>query len=150
MRFGVIAFAAIAVLMVAVGRLVPPRWRLAAWTLIVVVGVVPWGSWVGHEHWSRVEWVPFTRIVRPRDLALNLVLYAPIGYYIGAARPHAARRVLVAAIFGGVLSCLTEFSQIYSHGRFPSMTDVVMNMAGAVLGALASGMRRDHPISSAD
>lgn len=38
-----------------------------------------------------------------------------------------------------VMSLLGEWSQVYSHSRFPSATDVVCNVIGAVAAALAVG-----------
>ena len=40
------------------------------------------------------------------------------------------------------LALTTEATQVFSHGRFPSMTDVVMNSIGAGLGAMGSAGRR--------
>lgn len=138
MPFGLLAFITVLSLLVVVAGVVPKRWRLAAWTVVVIVGVVPWGSWVGHEHWSRVEWIPFTQIVRPRDLGLNFFLYCPLGFFMitPTATPVSSRQMLVAVVYALVLSACTEFTQIYSHGRFPAMTDVTMNVAGAVAGVL--------------
>jgi len=141
-RFGVVAFVLIVVAFVLVSRLVPPRARLPVWILIVLAGVVPWSSWMGHAHWDGVEWVPFTRNVRLRDVVLNVLFYAPIGYFLAARRASTRRNVVVtAAVVGFALSVATELSQVFSHGRFPAMTDVVSNLTGAVIGAWVGRVR---------
>jgi hypothetical protein len=114
---------------------VPSRARLALWTAIVVAGVVPWDGWTDHSHWGRIQWDPLLRPFRLDDIFLNLVLYCPLGYFITRGRPR--RRVWWAVLYGLLLSMATELTQVYSHSRFPSMTDVCTNTIGAWLGALA-------------
>jgi glycopeptide antibiotics resistance protein len=135
--FGAVAFGLIVVTAVAVGRFVPKRLRVLVWALVIMGGVVPWASWTDHIHWDRIEWVPFARFVRPRDIVLNVLAYVPFGYFLADARsrPPAGRMLRSAAAAGFVLSTLTELSQVFSHGRFPTATDVLTNTAGAVLGA---------------
>jgi hypothetical protein len=123
--FGAIAFVLIVVLFALVASVVPPRVRLVVWTIIVVGGVVPWASWVGHSHWYRIEWLPFSTTTRPRDIVLNILFYVPIGHFFVRRRDWAGKvRPLVgAATYALLLSLLTETSQVFSHGRFPAMTD---------------------------
>ena len=40
-----------------------------------------------------------------------------------------------------LLSSATEWTQVYSHTRFPSTTDVSCNVIGAVLGRLVADRR---------
>jgi glycopeptide antibiotics resistance protein len=42
--------------------------------------------------------------------------------------------VLIAAGIGIALSLSIELYQVYCHNRFPSIFDVITNVAGAVLG----------------
>jgi len=115
------------------------------WILIcVVVGAIvaatfPWDL-RDHTHWQKVAWVPFTSgIVRVRDLATNLALYVPLGYLLASLR---GRRSAALAVLGpALLSLALELSQVWSHERFPSATDVLMNLLGAVLGAALSWQR---------
>lgn len=121
----------------AVDRLVPARWHLPVWTLVVVAVVVPWTSWVGHAHWGRVEWMPFTPPLRKRDIVLNVLLYVPLGFCV-VRDGRWGRRVVSVLAVGLGLSLMTETTQVFSHGRFPAMTDVVTNTAGAWIGAMAA------------
>ena len=53
--------------------------------LIVAATTMPWSIYyVGHSHWARVEWVPFSRRVRPVDFLLNILLFLPFGYSASA------------------------------------------------------------------
>jgi glycopeptide antibiotics resistance protein len=142
--FGVLAFILIVVSFVVVARFVPLRLQLAVWTLIVIGGVVPWATWTDHSHWDRIEWIPLTGNVRLRDVVLNILFYVPVGYFFVTARSvsPAARRILLAALCGFVLSVVTETTQVFSHGRFPGMTDVTTNTAGALIGAMLAVRRR--------
>lgn len=105
---------------------------------------MPWGSYQPHPHWSRVVWVPFTTpppLTVP-DVLLNVVLYAPFGWLSARRGAKGRARAAAWAVFWAVvLSAATEATQVYSHGRFPSMTDVTLNAAGALGGALAARRR---------
>jgi glycopeptide antibiotics resistance protein len=108
---------------------------LGIWSAVVVLVVVPWGSFQDHSHWARVQWIPFvTPPVKLRDIVANTLIYVPIGYAV--VRIGQVSRVWKALVFAFVLSLATEFSQVYSHGRFPSITDLTCNVCGACLGAL--------------
>jgi VanZ family protein len=72
------------------------------------------------------------------DLMANLVLFAPFGATLGSGRLDLARTALICA----GLSVAGEWTQLYSHGRFPSMQDVVCNVAGGVLAARLMRSRR--------
>lgn len=125
---------ALVLMSLLVGLIVPVRLRLAAWTIAILVAVVPWGSWTGHSHWARVTWVPFSAEFLVRDIVLNVILYVPLGFFFvrGVRRNSAGAAVLFAL----VLSAATELTQVFSHGRFPAMTDVATNVIGAALGVL--------------
>lgn len=143
MTFGAIAFVLIVVLFAVVENLVPRRARLVVWTCIVIGGVVPWSTWVGHSHWDRIEWVPFSRAIRPRDLILNVLFYLPIGwFFVSRRKPTAALSPIAwAGLFGLALSTVTEVTQVFGHGRFPTMTDVVTNTSGTLIGAMLAARR---------
>ena len=111
--------------------------------VFVVLVAFPFGDLVGHPHWSRVDWIPFvTRRVRVLDVVANLVLCAPIG----VASALAFRRgILISAAIALPSSLAVEWAQVYSHVRFPSMTDVACNVAGAVVAAAVVQRLRDVP-----
>jgi len=112
--------------------------RLAIAGLVVSAVLVfavtfPWGDMVGHSHWTRVRWIPFkTGPFRLLDIAGNLLLCVPLG---AAAGYLFSRGVLAATLLSLAISVGAEVSQVYSHRRFPSGTDVLCNVAGAVAAA---------------
>lgn len=122
-------------------RRLPLRWlpALAAIALIVTV-TFPWVL-EDHSHWRRVAWIPFfTGEVRLRDLVLNVLLYVPLGWFTpGATRRSRIWTTLAVAL---VVSGAMEMAQVWSHSRFPSMTDTAMNLIGAVTGSLWASRRR--------
>lgn len=106
---------------------------LIASVAVIVAVVFPWGNFQNHSHWAKVAWIPFVSPpVRLRDVLQNVLLFVPFG---GAVALQLRPPVRVAAISAGVFSVLGEWSQVYSHNRFPSATDVVCNVCGAALGA---------------
>ena len=81
-----------------------------------------------------------SRFLRPPrgDLVANLLLYLPIGLLVAAKcskRNHIVA-LLLAASAGGLLSVVIETLQWLEPSRVSSLTDVVLNVAGAVGGAL--------------
>jgi len=68
-----------------------------------------------------------------------VLLYAPFGLFFPAAPPKWRWRLLIATAV--LLSSATEWTQVYSHTRFPSTTDVSCNVIGAVLGRLVADRR---------
>lgn len=123
---------------------------LASLALIVMATTMPW-SWfyVGHPHWASVEWIPFTRRVRPLDFVLNLLLFVPFGWsalrvFAGAGEgdssPRSTRRGVMLWIIaaGCLLSVSVELFQVYSHGRIATSADVLSNTIGTWLGARAA------------
>ncbi len=109
---------------------------------LIVVATFPMDlvTWP-HAHWRRVAWVPFaTGSVRPVDIILNVALYVPFGIYFpaGSWRRGVAIGVPAALALSGTL----EFAQVWSHVRFPSATDVAMNVLGASLGLWFTRHRR--------
>ena len=103
--------------------------------LLVFVVAFPWHDIVWHSHWSRVAWIPFASgpvPYRTADVVANLLLFVPVGVMAGLA---CRRGVRVAGALTLMLSLVVEAAQLYSHSRFPSATDVVCNVAGAVAAA---------------
>jgi glycopeptide antibiotics resistance protein len=117
-----------------------PHRRAVGWVALVVsllagfVADYPWGDWVGHTHWAKVGWIPFySWPVRPFDILQNLLLFSPVG--VASALAVRRRPALVAALLTLPVAFAGEATQLYSHGRFPSSTDLVNNVAGAALAA---------------
>ena len=109
------------------------KFRFFLWTLIICGAVVPWSDLQNHTHWSKVQWIPFvTPPVKLVDIVLNVALYVPFGYWF--TRWAGRRRTGLAVASAGALSLATEWTQLYSHSRFPSLTDVTCNVLGAVVG----------------
>lgn len=114
----------------------------SAWVVVVIlVTTTPWSDFQGHPHWGMVEWVPFTEksVLSLRfqaDLVGNLLLFMPLGFWYAGARSARSRRCLLeAALCSLLLSASVELFQVYMHNRIPSMTDVTMNVTGALAGA---------------
>lgn len=108
------------------------RWSgVMAAALFALVVITPWGDFQGHTHWDEVGWIPFmSPPVRVRDIVLNLLLFAPLGL---ASALQLRFPVIAAALIAFVVSLFGEWLQVYSHSRFPSATDLVCNICGAVL-----------------
>jgi glycopeptide antibiotics resistance protein len=79
------------------------------------------------------------------DVAVNVLIYMPFGFAVARLRPRrTAWWVLGLALS---LSLFTELTQVFSHGRYPSVRDVCVNVFGACLGAaLERGVRRRQPV----
>jgi len=117
-------------------------WSPFVATLVVVVAITfPWDL-QDHPHWSKVAWLPFlSGIVRPVDILTNAALYFPVGFFLPA--PSRRRRVAWAFGIALLVSGPLELTQVWSHVRFPSATDLAMNVIGSVVGAIVSA--RDVP-----
>jgi hypothetical protein len=78
------------------------------------------------------------------DAILNVLLFTPLGFLLGLRRHAVPLRV-----WGGLtmLAVLIEVTQILLPGRFPTVSDVLANSAGAALGLLLAGLwKRGFPI----
>jgi len=123
--------------------------RFWLWVGFIVLAVTPWEDLQNHSHWRRVQWIPFvTPPVKPIDIVVNVLLYLPFGYWFAQLRGGRRGQVWGAVVAAAMLSLATEWTQLYSHSRFPSMTDVTNNLIGTALGAwwvsagVASAFRR--------
>jgi len=102
---------------------------------LIVFATVPWHDFQNHSHWPRVQWIPFvTPPVRLRDILINIAMYWPLGYLFARQRADNGAW-LRAAFFALGLSLFTEWTQLYSHSRFPSLTDTTCNIIGTIWGA---------------
>ena len=125
------------------------RARTLAWVGLVVASALvlvadfPWGDLQDHSHWSKIRWIPFVSPpLKLGDIALHTLLCAPIG---GLSGRLFRRPLLMAFGLSLSLSVTAEWSQVYSHTRYPSATDVTCNVAGAVLAAALSRRLDSEP-----
>ncbi len=119
---------------------------LVLWVLLVLmVGILPVSNFVGHSHWEYIKWIPTAEDLRsPKfitdtvlDTVGNIVLFFPLGFLLGVLlHDSGSSRSLIAAVVVAVmLSVGIELYQVYCHNRFPSIYDVITNVAGSVLGS---------------
>ena len=106
--------------------------------LLVCLLVVPWQRFDPSPYWERIRWIPLVSPpVVPRDLIGNVALYMPLGHAV--ARLAGVRQgVMMAVLAAATLACVTETLQLFSRSRYPSTTDILSNVTGAWLGALAA------------
>jgi VanZ family protein len=122
--------------------------RTAAWLLAIVLFLIVYGSLFPFSFdWSRaadaLEALPhlgFARTTRG-DIAANLLLYFPAGLLLAwllAPRLGALAAIIVTTLFGLVLSLGIELLQFFEPRRVASLTDMLLNVAGMLAGALAA------------
>lgn len=71
------------------------------------------------------------------DVAANVALFVPIGFFLRLARPRPGDRLALGPLAAGLAaSAAIEALQVLLPGRFPSPWDVAANGAGAWAGAL--------------
>jgi VanZ like family len=129
----VLAAAALACTSLARGR----RYRTALLVWIgSIVGVsLPAFDFHTHAHWQSVAPIPFASApIKLSDIVANLVLYMPLGYLARFSRLGLRDTTVLAA----AASVCLELSQVFSHTRIASATDVACNTIGAILGFLAA------------
>lgn len=107
---------------------------MAALALILLATTWPLSDFQDHPHWDRVEWRPFSQYQRPFDVVANVLLFVPFGVTTAAGTTH-WRRVLLVTSAALALALVVELSQVYTHNRIATTTDVITNTAGAWLGA---------------
>lgn len=107
---------------------------LSGWALVGF----PWASVSRSPSFENVRLIPF-KDGRPVSHALNVLAFVPCGMLgVGLGLSAGA-----AVATGAGISAFTEILQLFSQGRYPSVTDLLMNTAGAALGAaIASRWRR--------
>ncbi len=118
-----------------------------------MVGTLPLSNFVGHSHWEYIKWLPTSDdLSSPKylldigtDLIGNTLLFFPLGFLFSRLFMPAAWSKQLMAVVGlaGVLSLGIEWYQVYCHFRFPSVFDVITNVAGAVAGLHLSVTRVD-------
>ncbi len=123
--------------------------KTAAWPLsLVYAGLVVYASLYPFTGWRDQGIAPwFFLTAQPAhywtwfDVSVNIVGYLPLGglLALSALRTQRTRHaVLVPLLVGGLLSLVMESLQAYLPARVPSREDLLLNMAGAGLGAVGA------------
>ncbi|NPB08762.1 MAG: VanZ family protein [Thermodesulfobacteria bacterium] len=73
------------------------------------------------------------------DLASNVLLFVPFGFFLGLAWGPGLSTLVRAAVLALLLSGSVEVVQLFLIKRHPGLSDIVTNVAGALLGAAAAG-----------
>jgi VanZ family protein len=70
------------------------------------------------------------------DAVMNVIMFVPLGFIYRLSRPRVSGQAWVGALLlGATLSGLVEAAQLFTPGRFPSISDLVTNTAGSGIGA---------------
>ena len=112
---------------------------------VVALATFPFGDFQNHPHWERVRLMPhaFHPLNHVVDVVGNLLLGAPAGMVVALSYRASP---MAAAVAVAPVSLLGEWTQVYSHSRYPTGSDVVLNVLGAVLAArFATSPRRRSP-----
>jgi len=119
-----------------------PRYLLAAYVLLIVhASLYPLSGWHAHGA-SPFAFVaaPWPRWITGFDIAANLFGYLPFGVLCMLSllpRIGARRALALAVAAAALLSLALEAAQSYLPARVASNVDLLVNMAGALLGAIA-------------
>ena len=116
---------------------------LLIWCLLWFFIGLPWRSFRVTPSFRRVELIPFVGGSLRSEL-LNLLAFVPLGI-IGTRLGWRPRTVILV---GAAMSGLTELSQLFSSRRFPSTTDLILNIAGTVIGIVIARAWNRPPIFS--
>ncbi len=77
------------------------------------------------------------------NLIANFILYVPLGFFwVQASRKRLFSSVAIALCAGISLSTFIEFMQFYDAGRYSNMSDIYVNGAGTLFGAIAASLVR--------
>lgn len=110
-----------------------PLW--AWWSFLILIVSLPWIGFTPRPQWNRVHPVPFTDPEdTPRDLALNVALFVPFGFWFAGGRRR-SQALAQAAVAAAVVSLVAETPQLFSTMRNPSATDVFSAIVGGSAGA---------------
>lgn len=116
----------------------PLAWIYAG--LVVYASLYPFADWrdQGVVLWDFLT-SPLPRYWTSFDVSINILGYMPFGFLLalsGLRTEHSRHPLGLAALLAGVLSLAMESLQNYLPTRVPSNVDLVLNVVGAVLGAL--------------
>src|ERR1044072_3466857 len=117
------------------------------WLLLVVLALIVYGSLYPFnfkadaieggvlEAFRQLSWARAGR----GDRISNVLLYLPLGFCLYLwlnTRFQRGRSVVFATLLGTLLSLAIEVAQVYLPSRVPSLTDLVLNAGGTLLGAI--------------
>lgn len=120
--------------------------RSTAWPLVwLYAGLIVYASLYPFENWRVQGIAPWSFLLAPLprywtgfDVLSNVLGYAPLGFLGGVAvlRMHPrASPVWLLTLLALVLSLLMESLQMFLPARVPSNVDLLLNVAGAWMGA---------------
>ena len=133
--------------------------KTSAWPLaLVYAALIVYASLFPFEGWRAqgiAPWVFLTAALPPPywtgfDVVSNIVGYMPLGFLLAVALAHSGRArwpVALVLAMGTALSLCMEFLQIYLPQRVPSNLDLLLNMAGTVLGAVCATLLERHGLT---
>ena len=112
---------------------------LSALLFIVYATTVPF-DFTEAPSLARTMWIPFWDSQHHRraglaDMVQNIVLFLPLGFFAVISWPRGLRAVGLATLLGAALSASVELLQTMTLSRTSSVTDLIMNSAGALAGA---------------
>src|SRR5262245_7961596 len=118
-------------------------WRiiLCLWLVsVLLVITLPWSNFDGTPHWENVRWIPFAHLsFDPAvmvETAANFLAFIPIGYLtVRSFSPSLRHPFFLASLLGFCSSMGIEIFQLFCHDRAPETIDVLMNVAGTLVGA---------------
>ena len=133
------------------------RWVIVA-ILVILLTLIAQGH-EGHTVGPRIRLIPFKEYVTATMALIrgwedarrwmvfvlidglgNLVVFMPLGAALDRAlRDNIvsnAKRIITVALLGGALSAVYEITQLWIPGRVTAVDDVIINTAGAILGAV--------------
>lgn len=112
--------------------------------IIVYASLQPFSGWrMPSDEVLRFLGAPWPRYVTAGDILLNIVAYLPLGAILFASlRPalKAVTSILGATLLAAMLSLALESVQMFLPSRIASNLDLLTNISGAVIGALAAWM----------
>ncbi len=120
--------------------------------LIVFASLFPFDGWRAQ---GIAPWVFLSGPLPPHywtgfDVASNIAGYLPLGFLFAMALSRSGRARLAVPLalgMGAALSLSMEFLQIYLPERVPSNLDLLLNMAGTLLGALSAIVLEHHGLT---
>ncbi|MFN0318106.1 MAG: VanZ family protein [Burkholderiales bacterium] len=121
----------------------PQRDALATFIAVLLIlygGLFPFSGWTPADPLALFRGATAYRVIRD-DIFVNIVVFMPLGFcaWRAARQRHGLWKSLVlASILGVSLSLAIELFQAFLPSRKASLVDVMSNLGGSMLGALAA------------
>lgn len=111
--------------------------------LVIFATTTPWWKFDGSPHWESIRWIPFADLTWSEgdllEAAANLLLFVPLGYLtVRATWAENTSPLMMAGTVALICSVGAEVYEIFCEARVPSTTDISVNVAGSLIGALAA------------